>query len=559
MKKYFVTLVFISVSIAGFSQNSAISPSYSFDIRKKIEPPILEVSNTRFVDEDGNGAIDANEDCYIEFMLKNTGKGDALNLKANLIGKGSVDDITFSNSTVLPIITKEGGEKKIKLDITSKSNTIDGQINFDISVIEPNGFNADPIQLQLNTRKLLSPDIQVVDYKLFSENGTSNLALKKPFSLELLVQNLGQGVAKNVKLDLTIPDNVFLTSGEANTQIGVMQPGEKKSLVFEMIMNASYVGTSLQLKASLSEFYGKFSKNWLQSFALNQTLSQQKIVIDAKPVNNVVIEQASLSSDVDKEIPVGMPINTKKYALIIGCEDYAKYQIGLDKEVNVDFASNDAKVFADYAKTTLGYPDKQVTLLIDPTSSQIKQNIEKLASLIDIENGNAEILFYYSGHGLPDNITNAPYLIPVDVNGNSPQDGVSLSWIYQKIGSKKTAKCVVVLDACFSGGARNKELVAMKGVKIKPKMDQVPGNLVVFTSSKGSETSAVYREKQHGYFTYFLLKNIKQNKGQMSFGEMFREVNKNVSKEALINISKEQHPDVIFGSELGDDWLNLKW
>jgi hypothetical protein len=559
MKKHFVILVFTSLSFVGFAQNSAVSPSYSFDIRKKIEPPILEIKDLKFIDEDGNGAIDANEHCYIEFILKNSGKGDALNLKANISVQGNSDDIIFNNSTPLSTVAKEGGERKIKLDITSKSNTVDGHINFDITVIEPNGFNADPIQLQINTRKLLTPDIQVVDYKLFSENGTSNLTLKKPFSLELLVQNLGQGVAKNVKLDLSIPENVFLTSGDANTQVGVLQPGEKKSLVFEMIMNASYVGSTLQVKANLLESYGKYAKNWQQSFTLNQTLSQQKIVVDAKPINNVKIEQASLSSDVDKEIPIGLPTNTKKYALIIGCEDYAKYQTGLEKEVNVDFASNDAKVFADYAKTTLGFPDKQVALLIDPTSSQIKQQIEKLAGLIEIENGSAEILFYYSGHGLPDNATNAPYLIPVDVNGNSPQDGISLSWVYQKLGAKKSAKCVVVLDACFSGGARNKELVAMKGVKIKPKMDQVPGNLVVFTSSKGTETSAVYREKQHGYFTYFLLKNLKQNKGELPFGEMFSDVNKNVSKEVLINISKEQHPDVISGSEIGSSWLNLKW
>jgi len=559
MEKHIITLFLTLLSIIGFSQNSAISPSYSFDIRKKIEPPILEIKDLKFSDEDGNGAIDANERCAIEFTLKNTGKGDALNLKANLVGVGKVDDIYFSSSTPLTTIFKDGGEKKFKIDVTSKLNTVDGQMIFDLSIVEPNGFNADPVKLEVNTRKLLSPDIQVVDYKLFSENGTSNLTLKKPFSLELLVQNLGQGSAKNSKLNLNIPENVFLTSGESITNIGVLAPGEKRSFVFELIMNASYTGNTLMMKADLSEFYGKYAKNWQQIFTLNQTLSQQKIVVDSKPISNVKIEQASLRSDVDKDIPSGLIGNSKKYALIIGCEDYAKYQTGLDKEVNVDFASNDAKVFAEYAKTTLGFPDKQVVLLIDPTSSQIKQQIEKLVGLIDIEKGAAEILFYYSGHGLPDNQTNTPYLIPVDVNGNSPQDGISLSWIYQKLGSKKSAKCTVVLDACFSGGARNKELVAMKGVKIKPKMDLVPGNLLVFTSSRGSETSAVYREKQHGYFTYFLLKNLKEYKGAQTFGEMFNDVNKNVSKEVLINISKEQHPDVISGSEIGDSWMGLKW
>ena len=85
-------------------------------------------------------------------------------------------------------------------------------------------------------------------------------------------------------------------------------------------------------------------------------------------------------------------MNPKKYALIIGCEDYAKYQTGLDKEVNVDFAANDARVFAEYAEKTLGYPKDQIYLLVDPTSSQIKQNIEKLQKAIEIEKAGLKVL-----------------------------------------------------------------------------------------------------------------------------------------------------------------------
>jgi len=337
-----------------------------------------------------------------------------------------------------------------------------------------------------------------------------------------------------------------------------LAPGEKRSIEYELIMNTKYNSTTLPIKAVLSESFKKYTEDWSQSFGLNQVLAQQKIVVQSGPEENLNIVTGSLRSDVDKDIPRGLAFNNKKYALIIGCEDYAKYQTGLDKEINVEYAANDARVFAEYAQKTLGYPKDQIYILIDPTASQIKQNLEKLIHAIEIEKGSAEVIFYYSGHGLPDVETKTPYLIPVDVNGNNPQDGISLSFIYQKLIQFPSSKATVILDACFSGGARNKELVALKGVKVKPKMDFIAGNLVVFSSSRGTESSAVYKEKQHGYFTYYLLKNLKENAGSNTFQEIFEDVNYKVSKEVL-KIGKTQTPEVLYGSGIGEGWKILRW
>ena len=116
----------------------------------------------------------------------------------------------------------------------------------------------------------------------------------------------------------------------------------------------------------------------------------------------------------------------------------------------------------------------------------------------------------------------------------------------------------MVLDACFSGGARNKELVALKGVKVKPRIDAVPGNILVLSSSKGNESSAVYKEKQHGYFTYFLLKNLKEYHGKQAFGLSYDLIKYNVSKE-VIKINKTQTPDVIPSPIIGENWKTLTW
>jgi hypothetical protein len=558
IKKYSIYILSFVFCAQLFSQTSAISDSYSFDIRKKIEPPILSIENVRFIDEDGNNAINASESCKLEFKVVNTGKGDALNLKSLIKAVGITNGITFLNSEALPKIDKLSGSKTFFIDIKSDAQTADGSIDFTLEVEEPNGFNTDKVNIKVDTRKFLAPNFKVVDCVVFSGNNSSNLELKKPFSVQLLVQNVGQGIAKNLRLKFTIPENIFMTNGDEMMSLSDLAPGEKRSIIYELIANAKYSQSTILLQAKLTESFNKYGENWTKTLTLNQSLAQQQIQIESKALTKVTIEEASLRSDVDKDIPAGLPINQKKYALIIGCEDYAKYQIGLEKEVNVDFAANDAKVFAAYAQKTLGYPKDQIYTLIDPTGAQIKQNISKLIKSIEIEKGQAEVVFYFSGHGLPDEETKLPYLIPVDVNGNNPKDGISLIDLYSDLAKFESSKVTVVLDACFSGGARNKELIALKGVKVKPRIDVVPGNIVVFSSSKGTESSAVFKEKQHGYFTYFLLKNLKENNGKLSFGSCFEDVKYKVSKE-VIKINKTQTPDVIPSSKMAENWKTLTW
>ncbi len=524
-------------------------------------PPILVVENILFKEIKGNGnsILDVNEKAEISFTINNIGKGTAYQLQFLTIDNSMITGIEYYNLQALENSFQilPGEKKTISIPIFGTMQLDSGKANFEILIKEGNGFNADLFRISFYTQKFKNPSVTIADYK-FTSNEDGKIKLGYPVSLNIVIQNIGQGDASDVNVSFINPINVY-PGGKSNFNIDKLRPNESKAITYDFFASKIYSESSIPIEVNLSESYGKYGENKIVTVSLEQDLTKtQEISINGQIENLIQINKVSLSSDVDKDIPKGLPLNSKKYALIIGCEDYAKYQTGLDREVNVDFAANDARVFAEYAETTLGYPKDQIYLLIDPTSSQIKQNLEKLQKAIEIEKGKAEVLFYYSGHGLPDENTKEPYLIPVDVNGNNPQDGISIVDLYAKLSKSPTIKATVVLDACFSGGARNKELVAMKGVKVKAKIDAVPGNLVVFSSSKGTETSAVYKEKQHGYFTYFLLKSLKEHAGAKTLNEMFIDVNYQVSKEVL-KIGKTQTPDVMPGKEIGEDWKTLTW
>ena len=266
---------------------------------------------------------------------------------------------------------------------------------------------------------------------------------------------------------------------------------------------------------------------------------------------------ARLLSDVDQNIPESKTQFPYRFALIIGNEDYSTFQTDLSNEVDVAFAKNDATMFKEYAVKTLGVPEANAQLLLNGTAGQMRQALAKLNKLAEKSAGQAELIFYYAGHGLPDEVTKDPYLIPVDVSGSSVQFGLKVTDVYKALTQFSTERVTVFMDACFSGGARGQGLVSARGVKIKPKEETLNGKLVVFTASSGDQSSLPYKEKGHGLFTYFLLKKIQETKGAVTYKELSDYLKAQVSLQSVVVNSKEQDPQTNISPAAGAEWE--KW
>ncbi len=68
----------------------------------------------------------------------------------------------------------------------------------------------------------------------------------------------------------------------------------------------------------------------------------------------------------------------------------------------------------------------------------------------------------------------------------------------------------------------------MKGIRVVPKKDAIPENLLVWASSSGSQASGVYREQMHGHFTYQLLKSLQSADVEVSLGHLFDQIKRQV-------------------------------
>jgi len=558
MKRLLLVLfVLVSLQAIGQQEVTGRSQSQSFNISKDPpKPPILTLvsGSLQFIDEDGNRAINANEACRIEFEVENTGYGDGIGLVATLKTKSAISGLSFDKRQSLTKIPVKGKQKVI-LSLSAGMDLPDGLITFVIGIEEPNGFNMDEKEIQVSSRAFVSPLVKVNDYTITSESGT--LVKKRPFDLQILVQNTQIGKAENVEVSIRIPENVVLMSANERLPLGDLQGGETKNITYNLIVSDRYQSAEIPLEIRLSERYGRFSENRTITAKINQSTSGNKLIVEGKApdaVSNITI--ATLTSDVDRDIPETNKKYPDRYALIIGNEDYATYQKRLKKESNVDFATSDARSFETYAKKVLGIPENQITTLINAQNYQIEQELNRLATIIELREGKAEVFFYYSGHGVPDNSGNA-YLLPVNISAAEVENaGIRIDRLYHRLTEKNPERVTVFLDACFSGAGRNQGLLAAKAaVRIKPQdKDLLSGNLVVFSSSEGEQKSQFDIDKKHGVFTYYLLKKLKETNGNITYADLSAYLSREVPLFLLEKRKEVQHPQLLTSPVVEKQW-----
>ncbi|MDR2086643.1 MAG: WG repeat-containing protein [Dysgonamonadaceae bacterium] len=284
-------------------------------------------------------------------------------------------------------------------------------------------------------------------------------------------------------------------------------------------------------------------------------------VIAAAPTSNTkkdpnapaVSRYPAPNSDVDKDIPtVKTNENSALFAFIIANENY--------ESAPVPYALNDGRMFKEYCQKTLGLPDKHIRMFEDASLGNIITAVEQLKRIATEYDGEASVIFYYAGHGVPDDKGNSAYLLPVDGSSSDiTTTGYSLAKLYSELAKLPLRSVTVFLDACFSGATRENEILASaRGVAVKVKDETPQGNMVVFSSATGDETAHQYEEKGHGLFTYFLLKKLQETKGNVSYGELSDYVTRQVKRHSVVINDKRQTPTVIPSPALADKWQTLK-
>ena len=257
-------------------------------------------------------------------------------------------------------------------------------------------------------------------------------------------------------------------------------------------------------------------------------------------------------SDVDVNIPKGKGHNEKTFAVIIANEDYTSVP-------TVPMAGNDGRVFAQYCEQTLGLPKENILQYPNATYGKMIRAVQDITNIASAYN-DIRVIFYYAGHGIPNESTRDAFLLPIDADGSQTEACYPLKKLYGELSGLGAKQVVVFLDACFSGstGEGGTLMANARGVALVARQERPTGNLIVFSAASDDQTAFPYKDQGHGMFTYYLLKKLQSSKGNVTLGDLGQYIIDNVKQKSVVLNRKLQTPTVTCSSDLTGDWKSIK-
>ena len=134
--------------------------------------------------------------------------------------------------------------------------------------------------------------IEVVDFKAPKKWTPGTI-----MHVDLLVQNTGQGAAKDVAINMISPKNVY-QDPVGEIVIKEMMPGESKLLTYSFMVPSQYDQKDIKLEAKLNESFSEYYQNWKEIFDFDKPENNEQITLTPQEVNEIRIQKAAMSKNI---------------------------------------------------------------------------------------------------------------------------------------------------------------------------------------------------------------------------------------------------------------------
>lgn len=540
MKKLMKILLPVTLMMflpAAMMAQSAVTNTISFDlddVNELFMPPDLRV-DMEFVDDNGNGLLEALEGASLRLKITNDG-GTADRVQVTITPERNYKGLKVEKNEYITRVSKNSVQELIVpfsagLDVVEMD-----EVRYRINVHEPDGFDTKAV-LQFSTEeyrkaKLHINGVDIVDAgrgtRASGGNPDGKIQCDEIANINVQLQNVGIGVAKNVRYTIVSGDkNLILYTDTGRTEkisgsLSDLMSAQTSKVRFRLGVNSNYVnkGQYLPVYVTVTEDFG-FGNivSEIIPIPFNASAAEPEVVvvnperIRANIGPRIIPDDDRRTSLRDISVAsIGQPIYSDAVAIVIGTEKYSDSSIPM-----APYAARDAELMAEYFKTSLGVRD--IHLLTDEEVRQMKMNTmfdPKRGDLSrKIQPGQTDVFVYYSGHGVPQPDGSDVMLIPYDVEKSYINDyGFSLNKMYDNLASLNAKSVTVILDACFSGGSRPSESYKSESIAnqklVMPDLRAMEQpwldnpNFRVFTSSRGDQTSLGYDLSRSGLFTYYI-------------------------------------------------------
>nr|MBI3614045.1 hypothetical protein [Nitrospirota bacterium] len=361
---------------------------------------------------------------------------------------------------------------------------------------------------------------------VLDENSNSILEVGERVKVRVDLVNAGRVPVRDVAVTLTGTPALLGQFPATTLPVGLLQPGESRSIEFVATIPPSLPAQQAQLQVAVTDASGA-GLPAPQSF----TTSLRAAGTGAAAGAGMVF------TNVD-QVPGAMAgyQRPQTHLLAVGISDYRDPTVPTRK-----FAAQDAELVASYFKAIGGVPAANVRVLQDRKA--LRPDIEEaiLDWLPPRLTPDAVVIVYFAGQALV-SPTGETFLLPYEGSTTSRARLYPLKDLQAAL-AKLTAQQVVLI---FDGAL----LRLGKEAKAKaPQWDVGGGTLVRLIGTTGLQSGLEPDQLKHGLFTYYLLRGLKgeadeNHDGEVTLGELTTFVRQTVPATAKSQFKQDQRPSV---------------
>lgn len=261
-----------------------------------------------------------------------------------------------------------------------------------------------------------------------------------------------------------------------------------------------------------------------------------------------------------------LPTKSKRFAIVIGVDQYADTQIS-----TLGGAVNDAKTLANALVQYAGFPADQVVLLASdqpaerqPTRGNILRRLSNLAAVLPKD---GLLLLSFAGHGIERG--GQAFLLPSDAQVSNDVDlleqtAINVKQVKEKIQKTGVGQVLMILDACRNdpvgrANADNPLTPAYtRGFNFDVRNREVTAFATLYATAVGARAYE-YKERKQGYFTWELVEALKgkaaNERGEVTLAGLVKYLQETVPKRVLLDLGagKDQRPFAVVEGYKADE------
>ena len=473
-----------------------------------LDPPHFTIQKMNVVDPSGNGVIDAKEKGSIQFALFNDGQSPAHHVIASVLPTQPDQALLIGDPVILDTLNA-GRINFINIDIEGGLQVSSGENDFELKLSSKEKVTLDePYLFKVTTEAMVPPNMIVADFAVSNDFNTNYVPKNEIVQLTIRIQNVGEGYTEFV--DVAVKENRTFTAPDftGSVRLPAFKPGDYMDI--ELPIKSSQDNFSVDIE--LTDYLNKTVTKRLDLEAMRHYRSPMELTTQDLGADSIVYYPDELGEiDVDRRVPLGRK-NPNGMAIILATEyfedsNYPPLEYaGRDRDVvrmyfNQAFGLSDFQLLPSKSWQMDGGPTgDDLRNIFDPHQGDLRKRIitaEKYSGVDEMD-----IFLYYRGYG--EWVQGKPLLIPRDANFERHVSKFPLEMLIDNLSQLTVLSNIKTITLFLDITYINPE--SSRGSLWD--FPSLPDKICILSASSNGETSQIYNEKKHSFYTYAFLKGL---------------------------------------------------